>query len=92
MTRIRGIEVLEQKKAFDVIDSDGNGKITFQEVKDSAIACVFSSLMQHTGRGQDMNAMLEQPLSDQDANFWQTATDNAIALCFKGAYGAVYFS
>ncbi|CAJ1328961.1 unnamed protein product [Effrenium voratum] len=49
-------QVLEQKKAFDVIDSDGNGKITFQEVK-------------------DMNAMLEQPLSDQELTEQFTSLD-----------------
>ena len=27
------LQVEEQKEAFDVLDSDGNGKITFQEVK-----------------------------------------------------------
>ena len=29
----RFLQVEEQKEAFDVLDSDGNGKITFQEVK-----------------------------------------------------------
>lgn len=30
---VKDFQVEEQKEAFDVLDSDGNGKITFQEVK-----------------------------------------------------------
>ena len=28
------LEVLEQKEAFDLLDIDGNGKVTYQEVKE----------------------------------------------------------
>ena len=28
------IKVLEQKQAFDLLDIDGNGKVTYQEVKE----------------------------------------------------------
>ena len=37
------LQVEEQKKAFDALDLDGNGKITFQEVKDQPpgpVGCV----------------------------------------------------
>ena len=28
------LKVLEQKEAFDLLDIDGNGKVTYQEVKE----------------------------------------------------------
>ena len=61
-------QVLEQKQAFDLLDIDGNGKVTYQEVKDLDAQVdarvVTAFLLIHC---EEMNAKLGQPMSEQDS-------------------------
>ena len=54
--------MLEQKAAFDILDMDGNGKITFKEVQ-ARSACLGN------GHQQEMNAKLGTPMTEQEL-FW----------------------